>query len=133
VARLPFLLAALTCTSCGGQHVPVFPVQGQVLYQGKPTPRAVVFFHPHGASGTDAVHPQGVVGEDGTFKVSTFTPGDGAPAGAYDVTIIWTKPGAGGDDAVNLLPVRYMHPATSGLTAQVQTGSTQLPPFKLAR
>jgi hypothetical protein len=126
---------ALSGTSCGRHGVAVYPVEGKVFYQGKPAVRAVVFFHPHGtAPGPDVLRPQGVVREDGSFRLSTYTPDDGAPEGEYDVTFVWTKPSPqGGDNDVALLPPRYMYPGTSGIKAQVQAGPNQLPAYQLSR
>ena len=74
----------------------------------------------------------GVVGADGSFQIGTYGVKDGAPTGQYTVTLVWkTEPKGGDDDQVNLLPVRYMYPFSSGLTAQVKEGPNQLEPFQL--
>jgi hypothetical protein len=137
--RLGILVLILVCFSTASctsdNHKPVFPVRGQVFYQGRPAKGAVVFFHPQGAeSEPESLHPLGVVGADGSFRLTTYRPDDGAPAGAYSVTVIWKSPSAhGDDDEKNLLPVRYMSPATSKLTAQVQQGTNDLPPYQLTK
>jgi hypothetical protein len=63
--------------------------------------------------------------------------GTGAPAGEYHVAIAWTdtKPRSGDEsgDIVNKLPPRYADPKTSKLTALVQEGPTELPPFQLLK
>jgi hypothetical protein len=84
--RLPRLsaflaLAALLGTSCGPGRTPVHPVSGQVFFAGKPTPGAVVVFHPVGTEDPQGPRPSGKVQEDGSFSLTTFTPGDGAPEG----------------------------------------------------
>ena len=79
----------------------LYPVHGQVLYEGKPASGAVVFFHPQGASVPKADNsagehvgpsnmPIGKVGPDGSFELTTGKSGRGAPPGLYAVTILWT-------------------------------------------
>jgi hypothetical protein len=127
-------IAALACSSCGSGGQPVYPVQGKVLYLGKPTPGAVVVFHPAGNPSPDALRPQGTVSADGSFRLTTYQPDDGAPPGDYDVTILWTRPSKhGGGEQVNLLPPRYLRPRTSRLRVQVKAEPNDLPPFKLTR
>jgi hypothetical protein len=136
--RILFALAAiLACTSCARtDRPPLFSVQGEVYYQGKPAEGASVFFHPVDKATSLAGEgmPHGVVGADGTFHLGTFAAEDGAPAGDYAVTVIWeSQPSSRDEDAFNLLPRRYASPATSGLRARVVEGDTQLEPFKLTQ
>ena len=50
------------------------------------------------------------------------------------MTVSWTKPSAASDDGdLDLLPERYLHPATSGLFAEVKAGDNKLPPIQLTR
>ena len=74
--------------------------------------------------------------ENGEFMLSTFTAGDGAPAGDYRATVVWylaTPTRTGGDDTIsaNYLPPRYAGAETSGLTVTVVPGTNELPPFEL--
>jgi hypothetical protein len=134
------LAAALaTAGGCGnGDRKPVFPVRGKVLCDNQPAARAVVTFHPLGPSGvetgTTTLRPQAIVGEDGSFQLTTYTRNDGAPAGKYAVTVVWRTPSKHGDDnEQDLLPRRYLHPLTSKLNAEVQQGPTETPTFYLSR
>ena len=136
--RVLFAFAAiLVCTSCARtDRPPLFPVQGEVYYQGKPAAGASVFFLPIDRATSLASEgvPYGVVGADGTFHLGTFAADDGAPAGDYSVTVIWeTQPASRDDEALNLLPRRYASPATSGLRARVVKGETKLDPFRLTQ
>lgn len=86
-----FIATLIGCS--GSQQVAVYPVKGRALYNGKPATGAQVFFHPAGSSlpkGVEMV-PNGIVGPDGEFAVTTFLPGDGAPVGEYIVGIRWAK------------------------------------------
>jgi hypothetical protein len=119
--------------SCSGRKS-VYPVTGKVLFEGRPAAGAVVQFHPLDKSEKTPVAPLGEVGADGTFRLTTYAQGDGAPAGRYAVTVSWGVPSKGGDGMDRLLvPARYLSPDTSKLTAEVPTEAVELPPFKLTR
>jgi hypothetical protein len=126
---LMFAIAPMACSSRAGDGG-VYPVRGQVLFQGKPTPGAMVFFYPV-AGGPGAVRPHAVVEDDGSFQVSTYKRNDGAPPGKYDVTVAWTKPAHGDNDGDSLIPISYGDPHTSDLHAEVKEQVNDLPPFQL--
>ncbi|MBM3997939.1 MAG: hypothetical protein FJ297_00105 [Planctomycetes bacterium] len=106
VTVLLFGLAA-GCGDRGPARVPVFPVRGHVLRQGKPAVGALVVLHPDvreddpmWASG----YPRGVVREDGSFAISTYDEADGAPAWQYAVVVTWPVGDAdeeGGEEGSN--------------------------------
>jgi hypothetical protein len=129
-----FLLGVvLPGASCSGRKA-VYEVTGKVLFQGRPAEGAVVQFHPAEPPGSPPLVPQGVVGKDGTFRLTTYRHEDGAPPGRYQVTVLWGVPSKGGDGYDKLLvPDRYLKPATSGLTATVPAKAVELPPFELTR
>jgi hypothetical protein len=130
--KLAWCLGALLCTSCGNGRVPVYPVTGKVLMGGKPLPRATLVFHPTGDS---PLHPVGTVDDDGSFQLTTYDQGDGAPAGKYQVTVEWRRLATINDDRppANSLPARYARPDSSGLLATIAPGENVLPPFELTR
>jgi hypothetical protein len=124
---------AIACTSCSqDKRVPVFPVTGQVWFAGKPTPRALLVFHP---VVENSMRPLGTVDEDGTFTLTTYEQGDGAPAGDYTVTVEWRRLATVDDDQrpPNRLPARYLNPKSSGISARVSEGDNVLPPIQLTR
>jgi hypothetical protein len=119
--------------SCSGRKT-VYPVTGKVLFEGRPAVGAVVQFHPRDQADTKPLVPTGQVGADGSFRLTTYTHEDGAPAGRYAVTVFWGVPAKGGDDYERILvPPRYLSPATSKLTAEVPRQATELPPFQLTK
>ena len=129
-------------TGCGPDREPVYPVRGQVLYQGKPAEHAFVVFHPKDASEeAQKLRPHGRADSDGCFHLTTFTQGDGAPAGGYNVTIVLPGPPPGTDPndldpetamlGPDVLEGRYGNAATTPLTATVAKGKNNLPPFEL--
>lgn len=129
---LPLLTAAVS--GCGGASEPAdrpkrTPVTGTVLYQQQPVEGATVVFTPQGG----AHGAIGVTDAKGRFKLTTFTPDDGAVPGNYGVAIRKTEvaaaPAGAADDAdlppavqKSLLPDKYATHTTSGLQETVADG-----------
>ncbi len=139
---LAVAVVALLIASCSGDHHPlVYPVRGQVFYDGRPAANAVVIFHPLGEGGDwkTVGNPHATVGPDGSFALGTYSTDDGAPAGEYAVTVeLWRAGGSGTAaeielPATNRLPARYASPSASRLKATVSAGTNELPAFQLAR
>lgn len=93
--RLAMLVAlcGILASGCGdGKTEPqldVFPASGQVTLGGRPACGVFVMLHP--ASGSAAavagVNPCATTDENGAFQISTYRQNDGAPAGAYAITL----------------------------------------------
>ena len=126
----------LPLCACSASNEPALnPVRGKVFYKGKPAAQAVVWFHPEAKAEAKSPRPHATVESDGSFQVSTHKTHDGAPAGRYRVTVIWTAPGKfSSDDAgPSRLPARYSDPKHSGLpVVEIKEGSNDLPPFQLS-
>src|SRR6185369_2161059 len=96
-ARLASLLAValvpsvLALAGCGEKELPVFPVAGKVSYAGQVPVGAQVVLHSTSDSLPPTVVPTATVQPDGSFQLSVYRPGDGAPAGDYVATIQWFK------------------------------------------
>lgn len=91
------LLIPLLVTGCGRSRPPVVPVTGKVTFkQTTPAHGALVVFHPvdHQTEKLIGGKPVGRVQEDGSFMLTTYEEGDGAPEGEYGVTIDWRGPPA---------------------------------------
>lgn len=140
VGRLSFLVClavALGLSACSSKEnrPACHAVTGKVLVKGKPAEGALVVFHP--AQKTDekawpSGYPRGTAGADGTFTLSTFGTGDGAPAGEYVVVIQWPKVNPDNEEEQeDRLQGRYADPAAAKLKAQVKEGPNELPPFQL--
>ena len=134
------LLAGLAAGCSSDDRKPVFAVAGQVLYEGQPTPHALVTLHPLDPADKSTPRPHGSVGPDGRFTLTTYRAGDGAPPGEYGVTVEWwlTSARAGtpeGDSLppTNRLPPRYARVETSNIRVRIEAGDNQLPVFKLSR
>ena len=125
-----------------GKH-PVYPVEGQVLFNGKPVANAVVSFHPVDESkfGDSIPRPTGQTDENGRFQLMTYYSGDGAPEGSYLVSIAGRgRPLAEAGNLLDsaksagkadVLQGRFVNPKTSGLKATIKAGPNPLEPFQL--
>jgi hypothetical protein len=101
-------------------------VTGKVTYQGKPVPKGTIAFVPVAAGGRNAT---GLIAPDGTYRLQTEEPNDGAQLGEYRVSI-----SARADEVLDytppvpippkrLAPEKYENPENSGLKATVVRGS----------
>jgi hypothetical protein len=138
--RIVCLALAAPLLGCGEGQKPVFPATGKVMFQGKPTPKAVVWLHPENSDGSPGeVRPRGVVNDDGSFSLSTYKTDDGAPAGRYRAVVFWyqnwAKPNGQGDElGKNLLPPRYQDPMKSDLPiVEIKAESNSIPTLELKR
>jgi hypothetical protein len=128
---LTIAVIALTLASCGDTRKPVVPVRGKMLFRGKPAEGALVVFNPVGESDPNAVKPQGLVSNDGSFEVSTYGEKDGAPAGEYMVTFVWMIENPKNKTIWSPLPAQFMQPDKSGLRVTIKDGPNELQPFEL--
>jgi hypothetical protein len=131
---LALIPACTLLVGCEEARVPVFPVSGRVTYKGKPAAGAQIMLNAVNQLQGDDIAPIGVVKGDGTFAITAYDPGDGAPEGEYVVTVQWFKlvTGAGGSGAgPNILPPKYASPLTSPVKVSVKGGPTEVPPIAL--
>lgn len=116
-------MALLTLAGCGPK-VALYPVTGTVEFRGKALTTGVVAFHHD--DGTSPI-AKGDIQSDGSFTLLTHSPGDGAVAGTYAVTVTSMIPGHGieGQDAdyrapKPLIPLKYMRLLETPLKATVE-------------
>lgn len=112
---------------CGSDRLPVAPVEGKVIYHGKPVEFGSVMFQPDkGPAG------RGVIQPDGSFTLSTYSEGDGAVIGQHKVRIasfasqrpdlMDAPPDAPREPGVghSQIPRKYSNMDTSGLRVEVK-------------
>lgn len=130
-------LAALLLCSCSSR-APLHPVRGKLFVAGQPADGAVIVFHPANQASSGAhPPPAATVQADGSFTLSTFESGDGAPAGDYVVAVSWLPP----DPALSTtqkrptvaLSEKYGDRRFTPLRAKVVAGPNELPPFQLPK
>jgi len=137
----PLALLAIVLAGCGGEPGLV-AVQGRVTYKGQPVSKGDVYFSPTQAGARGA---QGTLESDGSYRLGTLAPGDGAYVGTYKVSIVSRGPDkpipakqAGrmmpedmqgtGDP---LIPRHYFSPESSRLEAAVDAGKSNTFDFDL--
>jgi len=82
----------------------------------------------------EPIRPSAQINPDGSFLVTTFRGGDGAPAGDYRVTVQWHRsvlqdgvPVAG----PNVLPPEYGDPKTTPLKVTVKPEANTVEPWSI--
>jgi hypothetical protein len=133
------LVAIVSSSGCGPDEgrVRVYPVSGTVLVNDQPAEGArVVFYSTTPAdSGQKLPTPSGMTDSSGEFRLDSYEVEDGAPAGDYQVTVVWPEPpppnATGIYDQKDRLRGRYADRKTSKITARVESGGGEIPPFDL--
>ncbi len=87
VALGVLVFACLGCSEAT-QREGMVKIKGLVQVDGAPAEGVLMTLHPQTG---DASISTGTTGEDGSLQISTYTLGDGAPAGDYIVTFTWGK------------------------------------------
>jgi hypothetical protein len=111
--------------------VTAYPVKGQVLLaDGQPLTEGTVVFVPVKPGERTAT---GKIESDGTFSLTTYGSGDGAPEGEYKVRIESEKTAPSRKKGVQryAVPPKYEDENTSGLAVTVKPEPNNLPPFQL--
>jgi hypothetical protein len=130
-------VSALTIAGCGrsGSVTPLYPVEGQVLWNGKPLAGASLVFCPREQSAAkNGVSPRAHSDVNGRFRVSTYSAGDGAAEGQYAVVVRCTPvvdTGGGSAPGPNILPRKYARAESTDLQVTVAKGATVLPALDL--
>lgn len=97
MVRTWILLSVVTSAlafGCGGggdgvPKLPTIPVEGKLMVDGKPFGPVEIVLTPSPADPKTKKHsPRGKASLEGAFTLSTYKEGDGAPEGAYDVTLV---------------------------------------------
>ncbi|HTN76072.1 MAG TPA: carboxypeptidase-like regulatory domain-containing protein [Pirellulaceae bacterium] len=106
------LLGSVALIGCGSGHPQTTAVTGTVTYGGKPVAGAHVMFTPEGGRPAEATTDAA-----GKFKLTTFSPGDGALPGKHRVMVskVVTQPSPDPSKnpygtSKNELPARYASP-----------------------
>lgn len=87
-------IGVLLAAGCGGpRQKATYPVRGRVVGAGnEPAAGALVTFHPVAADPADPARPTGTTDAGGNYALTTYSTGDGAPAGEYVITVVWPPP-----------------------------------------
>ncbi len=132
-SRCLCLWAAFVVAGCTGRG-PLGAVDGRVSYKGAPLARGTIVFEVAGNRPASARIVNGQITD-----VTTFRPNDGVPVGQAAVAVFAFEPPAPsaatskpgelnymGMDAKSLIPQKYNHPDTSGLTCVIHSGNNEV-------
>jgi hypothetical protein len=129
-------LVGLVLSGCHGapkDRPATFPVKGQVLFDGKPAAGARVRLHATtGGAALAKLCPHAEVAGDGSFVLTTFRTGDGAPAGSYALTLAWpAPPPPGREEGADRFKGRYADPRKPLRQVEILAGDNILEPVVL--
>lgn len=133
---------------CGpSDDVQVYPVKGQITFNGKPmVGGGSIGFYPIGSQAGKA--PGGEIKADGTYELTTYAEGDGSMPGDFRVVVVQITvqegaPTADGEKApvapistvaeADRIPAIYADPYNSPLTAKVEAKELNELNFTLER
>ena len=133
-ASLGIVLAGLALAGLAGcGHGDTYPVSGRLEYEdGTPLRElagSLIMF----TSEKLGVQARGEIGEDGSFRLGTKQPGDGAPPGTYKVIVTQQHPEPESRQPGHLVvDLAYEDPAKTPLEETVEPKSNEFT-FKLKR
>jgi hypothetical protein len=120
-----FLLSLAGCSASDG----LYPVTGQVTYQGKPLEHgSIVFVSPKSRQITGDIERGEIV------RVSTTNADDGIAAGEYMVGITSRDQSEKYKNSMappSIIPIRYADASTSGLKATIQPNTKNVLRYEL--
>ena len=121
-------LAFVACTAvlavgCSSDRLPTYPVTGRVVFQDGSTVRAGSIELKSREYGVQA---RGEIGDDGTFRLTTYRDDDGAVEGVHDCVVVQLVMVEELDDfkpsTEGIVDSRFGSYSTSGLECQVSPG-----------
>lgn len=135
VGRMLTLTAAslLFAAGCGEKRVEVFPATGKVTFDGEIPVGGQIVLHPADPANAVGVAPRATVKPDGSFTITAYESGDGAPPGDYVVTLEWYKmTEEDGGAGPNVVPKKFTDPKQSPIKVTINAGApTTLEPIKI--
>lgn len=116
------------CSGPQGDELPVFAVRGKAHYNGQPMTGASIVLVPSHHDPKLRMPPFGVVAVDGSFEITSYAKGDGAPVGEYKITFTWPD---GSEDPSDLLKGRLSDPKKPSGIVTIVEGDNLLPAIEL--
>jgi hypothetical protein len=120
--------------ACGEPTVKVYPVRGEVYFNGQPESGATIHFHPVDKGEYPPAYA--TVDDDGSYSLTTLKSDDGAAAGDYISTVNWPEERQVDSETIlgkDRLGGLYGKPDVSKLTATVSPGENEIERFDLKK
>lgn len=136
LAALSLAVAVWTigCSSKEAWHSDLVPAVGSVTVNGEIPVGAIINLHPvKGDIDKRASRPSALVAEDGTYTLTTYEYGDGAPAGEYAFTILWPQDPKMGGLSPDRLGRVYATPAVSKLVVTIPSDGSPIEPVAIEK
>src|SRR5262245_1772506 len=121
-AALIATISLIGLTGCGGQSL--YPVQGKVVWESGADAKELDGGLVVCESVNGAVGSRGDIQKDGSFRLSTFKPGDGALLGKHRVAVVENKPGE--PPPPPIIDRAFFSVTTSGLEINVEPKANQV-------
>jgi len=120
------ILCLLSGCGGGGEHFDVAPVSGRVTVEGEPVSGGMIQITPQGAGEGTNPGKTGIaeIGSDGTFSVTTYTPGDGAVVGTATITAGATDPDSPWKKELKSPATVEIGPGQNQLTVDIKSDGT---------
>jgi hypothetical protein len=121
-----FLLAlcCLIAVGCGGGKTA--PVNGRVKFKDGSDVSVLAGHTVTFETDADRMSGYGDIQAEGTFKITTFSPDDGAMIGTHRISITPPEPPPDGPLPKPILHPKYKDYGTSGLTAEIKPGTNNV-------
>lgn len=132
VVLIAQILSLILLQGCSSQRdpmkFPTFKVVGQVNYEGKPAENVQVYLFPLAAPTMPDIpsNPRATTSKDGRFEISTYAENDGAPAGKYQILMIWPDGNSKEEEKKDRF-MGWYGPAYSQLEVVVKEGENNIP------
>jgi len=121
------------CTSeKGPMTFATYKVTGQINYNGKPAENVQVYLFPLVAPTIPDIpsNPRATTDKNGLFEISTYGENDGAPAGKYQILMIWMDDNLSDERKKDKL-LGWYGPSYSKLEIQVKANDNTVPTINI--
>jgi hypothetical protein len=117
-------VVALAAVGCGGGNTA--PVNGRVKFKDGSDVSVLAGHTVTFETDADRMSGCGDIQADGTFKITTFAPNDGALIGAHRISITPPEPPPDAPLPKPIVHPKYKDYGTSGLTVEIKPGTNSV-------
>ena len=122
----PWLFLLVACVPLVGCGNKTYPVEGQVVFDDGTVAKELAGYLVMFQSEAHKTSADGLIQADGTFKMSTATPGDGAMLGTHRIAITPPLPDIHKGPAPVRIAAKYGQFDTSALTVEIKAETNRI-------